>query len=249
MQVWVYTFLSLTIVSLISLIGAATLSLKTEQLKKILVYMVSFAVGGLFGDAFIHILPESFVELGVNVTTSLLILSGIFLFFILEKVLRWQHCHSPTHHDHMHPAATLNIVGDAFHNLMDGMIIAASFQISVPIGIATSLAVIFHEIPQEIGDFCILVHSGMEAKKALFFNLLSSLAAFAGAFLVLVLGSHIKDFSLYLMPITAGGFLYVAGSDLIPELHRHEVKISTAIVQLVCILLGVGVMYLLTFIE
>jgi zinc and cadmium transporter len=249
MQVWVYTFISLTVCSLISLVGAFTLSLKPESIKKLIVYMVSFAVGALFGDAFIHILPESFTKLGVNVTTSLLILCGIFLFFVLEKFLRWHHCHLPDDHDHIHPMATLNLVGDALHNMMDGMIIAASFQISVPIGIATSLAVILHEIPQEIGDFGILVHSGMPVKKALFFNLVSSFAAFLGAAIILCLGAYSKNLSLYLMPITAGGFLYVAGSDLIPELHRHEVKISNAVIQLVCILLGVGVMYLLTFIE
>ena len=247
--VWVYSLGSVILVSLISLVGVFTLSLKTEQLKKILLFLVSFAVGGLFGDAFIHLLPESFEKLGINMVTSVCILSGIFLFFILEKFLRWQHCHIPTSHEHTHPVVTLNLIGDAVHNFLDGMIIAASYSVSIPIGIATTLAVILHEIPQEIGDFGILVHGGLTVRKALIFNLLSALTAIAGAILALAIGPMIKGFSLYLLPITAGGFLYIAGSDLIPELHSHDVKASHSFGQLACIILGVGLMALLVLLE
>jgi zinc and cadmium transporter len=212
--------------------------------------MVSFAVGGLFGDAFIHLLPESFEELGVNMQTSPLVLSGIFIFFILEKFIRWRHCHIPTSKEHMHPVAALNLIGDGVHNMLDGMIVAASFVVSVPIGIATTLAVILHEIPQEIGDFGILIYSGMPVKKALFMNFLSGLTSVVGAIIALTLESRIKGFSTYLLPITAGGFLYIGGSDLIPELHKEDhVKISTSALQLGFILLGIGLMALLVLVE
>ncbi|MDP2921009.1 MAG: ZIP family metal transporter [Candidatus Omnitrophota bacterium] len=250
MKVWLWTLGSVMVISLISLVGVATLSINKTKLRAMLLFMVSFAVGGLFGDAFIHLLPQSFEALGANLKTSLYILAGIFIFFILEKFIRWRHCHIPTSKEHIHPVATLNIIGDGVHNMLDGMIVAASFAVSVPIGIATTLAVILHEIPQEIGDFGILIHSGMSAQKALFFNFLSALTAIVGAITALLLESRIKGFSSYLLPITAGGFLYIGGSDLIPELHKEDhVKISTSLAQLSAIMLGIGIMALLVFVE
>jgi zinc and cadmium transporter len=250
MKVWVWTIGSVIVISLISLIGAATLTLNKTKLKAMLLFMVSFAVGGLFGDAFIHLLPQSFEALGANLKTSLYILGGVFIFFILEKFIRWRHCHIPTSKEHIHPVAALNIIGDGVHNMLDGMIVAASFAVSVPIGIATTLAVILHEIPQEIGDFSILIYSGMSAKKALFFNFLSALTSVVGAIIALILESRIKGFSIYLLPITAGGFLYIGGSDLIPELHKEDhVKISTSLVQLAAIVLGIGMMALLVLVD
>ena len=240
------TFISLTIVSLISLVGIFTLSLNPERLNKILLYLVSFAVGGLLGDAFIHLLPETFANLGFNLTVSLLILFGMILFFVLEKFLRWQHCHIPTSKEHRHPVVALNLIGDAVHNAFDGMIIASSFLVSPSIGFTTTLAVIFHEIPQEIGDFGILVHGGLSVRKALWCNLLSALAAFIGAMIVFILGPQVQNFTVYILPVTAGGFLYIAGSDLIPELHNHEPRLNVSLGQLACILFGIGIMVLLT---
>jgi len=250
MKIWIWTIVSVILISLISLVGVFTISLKKERLKRILLFMVSFAVGGLFGDAFIHLLPESFEKLGINLSTSLYIILGIFIFFILEKFIRWRHCHIPTSKEHIHPVAVLNLVGDGVHNLLDGMIVGASFMVSIPIGIATTLAVILHEIPQEMGDFGILVYTGMPVKKALFFNFMTALAAIVGAIIALTVESYIKGFSVYLLPVTAGGFLYIAGSDLIPELHKEDhVNISSSLLQLVAIMLGVGMMALLIFIE
>lgn len=250
MKIWVYTLTSVTLISLISLIGVFTLSFNKKRLKATLLFLVSFAVGGLFGDAFIHLIPQSFKELGPGLLTSLCILSGIFIFFMLEKFIRWRHCHIPASREHVHPVAALNLMGDAVHNFIDGMIVAASFIVSIPIGIATTLAVILHEIPQEIGDFGVLLHAGMNVKKALSLNFLSAMAAILGAIISLLIESHIKGFSAYLVPITAGGFLYIAGSDLIPELHKDEdVKISTSIGQFVSILLGAGVMALLVLLD
>ena len=248
-MVWGYTMVSVILVSLISLVGVFTLSFGMDRLKKMLLYMVSFAVGGLFGDAFIHLLPEAFEKMGINVLTSSGVLLGVILFFILEKFLRWQHCHVPTSHDHPHPFVTINLIGGTAHNIIDGMVIAASYVVSIPVGIATTVAVIFHEIPQEIGHFGILVHGGFPVPKALLFNFLSALASCLGALLVLIIGPHCTAFSLYLLPVTAGGFLYIAGSDLIPEIHQHDTTATQSFKQLMCIMLGIGVMMLLKLLE
>jgi len=226
------------------LVGVFTLSLKPERLAKITLFLVSFAVGGLFGDALIHLLPEAFGELGANLAVSLYVILGVLVFFVLEKFLRWRHCHIPTSEEHMHPLVTINLVGDTVHNLIDGMLVGASYLVSVPIGVTTTLAVILHEIPQEVGDFGVLIHAGLSVKRALVFNLLSATTAILGAILAMIMGQQVQGFSLSLLPVTAGGFLYIAGSDLIPELH-HEVDVKTSLLQFVLILLGVGIMALL----
>jgi len=246
--VWTYSIVSVVLISMISLIGVLTLSLNRDRLTKLTLFLVSFAVGGLFGDAFIHLLPESFGELGTNLSTSLYAILGILIFFVVEKFLRWRHCHIPTSANHLHPMVTINLVGDAVHNFIDGMLVAASYLVSLPIGITTTLAVILHEIPQEVGDFAVMIHGGLSVKRALAFNFLSALTAVLGAVLALVIGSEISGFSQSLLPVTAGGFLYLAGSDLIPEL-QHEVKASKSLLQFVMILLGVGVMALLIILE
>lgn len=245
MSVWFYTIGSLMLVSSISLIGVFFLSLQEKVLKKLLIFFVSFAVGGLLGDAFIHLVPKSFEKLGSSLTTSLLILAGIFIFFSLEKFIRWRHCHIPISDHHTHPLATMNLIGDATHNLIDGMLIGASYLVSIPLGISTTIAIVLHEIPQEIGEFGVLLHSGMPAKKALFLNFLSALFALFGGIIALLISSYIENFALYLLPITAGGFIYIAGSDLMPEL-QHETKVSSSIFQFLSILLGIGALALLT---
>src|SRR3989339_2029063 len=230
LKIWVYTFASVAIVSVISLIGVFTLSWDKERLNSLLKYMVSFAVGGLFGDAFIHLLPQSFEKLGFGLSTSLYIVLGLMIFFVLEKFLRWRHCHHVTSQEHLHPVVTMNLVSDAVHNMIDGMVIAASYLVDVKLGVATTLAVVFHELPQEIGDFGVLVFGGLKVKKALFFNFLTALTSVAGALVVLLAGAQANDYTLALLPITAGGFIYKAGYELIPELHEHsnECKMSTS---------------------
>lgn len=143
--------------------------------------------------------------------------------------------------DHVHPLAYMNLIGDAVHNFIDGVLIAGSFLLSVPVGIATTIAVVLHEIPQEMGDFGVLLHSGMKPGKALLFNFLSAATAILGAVLVLVLGANI-DITAYVVPITIGGFLYIANADLIPELHK-ETKVSQSILQLVGFFIGILIMY------
>lgn len=248
MAVWLYTMVSVLIVSSISLIGIFFLSLNEKILKKILIFLVSFAVGALFGDAIIHLLPESFDKLGSNLSTSLLILSGIFIFFILEKFIRWRHCHIPTSESHIHPLVTMNIIGDGAHNFIDGMLIAASYIISIPLGMATTLAIILHEIPQELGNFGVFLHAGLSIKKALLYNFLSALTAFLGAFFSLIIATGDTQFALYLLPITAGGFIYIAGSDLMPEI-QHETKSSVSLYQFFAIIAGIFIMASLTLLE
>jgi zinc and cadmium transporter len=248
MKVWIYTILSVSIVSLISLIGVFSLALARDKLQKILLFLVSFAAGGLFGGAFIHLLPESFKNLSLGLSTSLYVISGILIFFTLEKFIRWRHCHVPVSETHLHPVVAMNLVGDGVHNLIDGMIIGASYLVSIPIGITTSVAVILHEIPQEIGDFGILLYGGLSVKKVLIYNFLSALAAVVGAFLSLFIGPEVKGYSTAMLPITAGGFIYIAGSDLVPEL-QCKCELSTSAKQFVSMVLGIGIMALLALLD
>lgn len=183
--------------------------------------MVSFAVGALLGGAFVHIIPHSVESMGFNLRTSLLILSGIFVFFILEKFLRWRHCHVHDDH-HVHPYAYANLVGDGMHNFVDGILIASCYLTDIELGIATTIAVLLHEIPQELSDFCVLIHGGFSVKKALVWNLVSAMMAVVGAVLVIAIPSQWVGLTTYLLPVTAGGFIYIAGCDLIPELHHHN---------------------------
>jgi len=243
MNPWIYSLISVALVSLLSFVGILFIALKKEKLKKLLLFLVSFAAGGLLGDAFIHLLPEAIEESGFNLAVSLAVLIGLLVFFVLEKFISWRHCHIPTAKEHPHPLVFMNLVGDGLHNFMDGMIIAASFLVSTSLGMATTLAIIFHEIPQEIGDFGVLLHGGFSKTKALVFNFLSALMAVAGAILVLTLG--INNFSRLLIPFTAGGFIYIAASDLIPELHK-ETDIAKSTFQLIGLLLGICVMLGLT---
>jgi zinc and cadmium transporter len=167
----------------------------------------------------------------------------------VEKLIRWRHCHlSPSEH-HIHPVAALNLAGDAIHNFLDGIVIGASYAVSVPIGVTTTLAVLLHEIPHEIGDFAILIHAGFTAGRAILFNFLTALAAVLGTVLALAVGPHVEAFSLSMLPIAAGGFLYVAGSDLIPEVQAGCDSIRVTVIQLLAILLGITIMALLVLLN
>ena len=243
-MVWLYALLSVAIVSLISLIGVFFLGIKQEKLRKILIYLVSLSAGTLLGDAFIHLIPESFQGLENKVFPSVFILSGIILFFVLEKMIHWRHCHELASENHPHPFSYMILAGDSLHNFIDGMIIAASFLISVPVGIATTIAVIFHEIPQEIGDFGSLIYGGFSKAKALAFNFLSASAAILGVLAVFLINIDSVAVSNFLVPFAAGGFIYIASSDLIPELHKSTGN-SRSIVQLALFLAGIGIMLIL----
>jgi len=245
---YIYAFISVVIVSLISLIGVFTLSIKDEVLKKYINFFISLAIGALLGDAFIHIIPEAFKSKLSDNTVGILIVGGILLFFVIEKFIHWHHHGEDKEESGIHPVGKLVLFTDGFHNMIDGAIIGASFLVSIPVGIATTLAVILHEIPQEIGDFAVLIHSGYTKKKALWYNFLSALTAVVGLIIVFLSGNLITDAAIWVIPIAAGGFIYIAVADLIPELHKTK-EIKYSLIQLGIIIIGVLAMVALTLLE
>jgi len=246
---WLFALTSVLIVSAISLIGVLTLWLNAEKLGKVLLYLVSFSAGGLLGDAFIHLIPEAIEESGFGVSVSLFIIFGILASFSVERFLQWRHCHIPTSNEHAHSFVYMNFFGDAIHNLIDGLIIGGSYLVSVPIGVATTLAVIFHEVPQELGDFGVLIYGGFGRRKALWYNFLTALTAVVGVLVAIFLGSILEVFIPLLIPFAAGNFIYIAGSDLIPEIRKDEPEPKKAALQAVAIVLGVITMLGLILLE
>jgi zinc and cadmium transporter len=243
-MIWLYTITSVVLISLISLIGLVLFGLSEKSLKKILLLIVSFSAGALLGDAFLHLIPEAVQTTGFTVSVSFFILSGILISLILEQFISWNHCHEDTD-GACHPFVYMNLVGDAFHNFLDGAIIAASFLISTKLGIITSVAVLLHEIPQEIGDFGVLLHGGFTKKKALLLNFLTSFAAILGAVIVLSIGVSFTNSVNILLLIASGGFIYIASADLIPEIHRQEKGLVKSLQKLFFFILGIVVMYFL----
>ncbi len=237
---YIYAIASVLAVSLISFAGVFTLSMREAVLRKNIFLMVSLAVGALLGDAFIHLIPEAFETIANPTAVSLAIIGGAIAFFITEKFLHWHH-HAMGEHDHetVHPTGKLVLISDGVHNFIDGLIIGASFLVSTELGIATTLAVILHEIPQEIGDFGVLIHSGFSKVRALWFNFLSALTAVLGVVVALVSQNIGSTLSVWLVPIAAGGFIYIAMSDLVPELHKTKHP-GQSVLQLVAI--GIGIL-------
>ncbi len=244
-----YALSSVIVTSLISFIGVLTLSLRTDKLKRMLLYLVSLSTGALFGGALLHLIPEAFREAGeLHFRVSLYILTGMLGFFVLEKYIHWRHCHTPSSDEHPHHIGIMNLIGDGAHNFIDGLIIGGGYLVSIPIGLSTTIAVILHEIPQEIGDFGVLLYAGFEKKRALALNFLSALIAVLGTIVSLILGGRFGSFTFFLVPFTAGGFIYIASADLIPELKKEcELLKSTA--QFICIIFGISLMAALLLID
>ncbi len=245
---WGYVLASVIAVSLVSLIGIVTISLSQQRLQQAIFFMVSLAVGAMFGDAFIHLLPEAFRKAGTTLTASLYILAGMLTFFLLEKFLLWRHEHLTPEHGAIHPVGYMSLVAEGLHNLIDGILIAASYLAGISVGLATTIAVVLHEIPQEMGDFGVLIHAGFSKSRALYLNFLSALLAIAGAVLALVASTQIKQLPNAVLPFTAGGFIYIAGSDLVPELHKERAPVKS-LLQLGAIGIGVSLMLLLTLLD
>jgi zinc and cadmium transporter len=241
------------------------LLLSEQQQEKVLPHGVSFAVGALLTVAFCGLIPQAFAESPVSEMPGLsaTILIGILLFFVLEKLLVWRHCHSHAcvahgedadhgghgRHEHGHQrrpgsAGVFIIVGDSIHNFVDGVLIAAAFLTDVQLGIVTSLAVAAHEIPQEVGDFAILLHSGYSRRKALFYNVLSSLATVVGGVLAYLGLGNLHDSLPYFLTLAASSFIYIAVADLIPSLHQ-KTDVKTSLQQIAFILAGVGLILLM----
>ena len=245
LQIWLYALGSVLAVSAVSLVGVATLGLGLARLQRLLLVLVSFSVGTLFGSTFFHLLPEAFREQGFGPAVPAWTLAGLLLFFVLEKFIHWRHCHVPASREHPHPVVFMNFVGDGMHNFIDGVLIGAAFLVSVPTGITTAVAVLAHEIPQEIGDFGTLVWGGLSVRRALLLNFASALTSLLGLVLVLSLGPRVQGLERQILPLTAGGFIYIAGSDLIPELRKNTGARASA-AQLAAILAGLAVIFLLT---
>ncbi len=246
MNTLLYILISTFLISLISFIGALTFYLKKQSFDKVLLILVAFSAGALIGGAFFHLIPEAIQEVGLEDTALLKIflylLLGFCTFFILEEFVSWHHHHSREHPEIL-PFSYLILIGDGVHNFIDGLIIAASFMVSFPVGIVTALTVAFHEIPQEIGDFAVLVYCGFKKSKALFLNFLSALMAILGGLAGFLLSEKIGHSIVFLLPFAAGNFIYIAASDLIPEI-KQKLSIKKSLTYFIVFLFGIMVMLL-----
>jgi len=247
MSALVYSLLSVIVISLLSLVGIAFFKIKQKKLEKVLIYFVSFSTGAFFGDIFFHLLPELVESNGFSTGIGFSVIIGILTSFVLEKFIHWRHCHSDPK-THAHPFALMSLVGDFLHNFIDGLIISASFLVNVSAGFATSIAVMFHELPQELGDFAVLLHGGFTKKRALKYNFLTSLSSVLGVLVTFIIGSKVANLSSYLIPFAIGNFLYIAGSDLIPELHK-QTNPKQSFYQTLLLISGILVMFSLTLLE
>jgi zinc and cadmium transporter len=247
LSVWFFSLISVFIVSSLSLVGAVSLFFNRELSKRQVLYLVSFSVGGLLGGAFFHLVPEAIEISGEVLRVSTWLLVGVLASYILEMVLKWRHCHIPTSDEHPHSFAYINLVGDGVHNMIDGIIIGGAYLTSTSLGVATTIAVCLHEIPQELGDFGVLVYAGMTRRRALLLNLASASTAVLGVVIALTLSAYVENLVALLLPFAAGNFIYIAGSDLVPEL-QDEKELSSSLVQLALMVLGLALLYLLKFV-
>jgi zinc and cadmium transporter len=205
--------------SAISLVGAATLWFQERTLKKLLLPLVALAAGTLLGGAFFHLIPHAVEEMGNRLPVYLWVILGFSLFFCLEQFLHWHHCHK-TASEHVRPVTYLVLAADTLHNFIDGLVVAGSFLVDVRVGVVTFLVAAAHEVPQELGDFGILVHGGWSKGKALRYNFLSGLTYLLGGLITYYASRHI-DVG-FLLPFAAGNFIYIAAVDLVPEINRNE---------------------------
>lgn len=212
-------------VSLTSLLGVFTLYFKQSTTKKIAFYLVAFSAGVLLGGAFLHLLPEA-IESQNQLNIFLITILGIVGFFMLENYLKWRHCHEDDDCE-VHTFTYMNLIGDGIHNFIDGLIIGSSFVVSFDLGLITTIVVALHEIPQELGDFGVLVHGGFSVKKALTWNFLSAITAVLGGVVGVIASGKVESLSSFFVALAAGGFIYISLTDLVPEIHRHRQKNRT----------------------
>lgn|SRR3989344_2892008 len=260
-----YAIISVIIVSLVSVVGVITLSFSERKLHQILLTLVSLSAGTLMGGAFLHLLPEVVEEQGFTLLISFSALGGVLVFFLIEKWIHAHHCeplpheqsyleqhshlhHQPHLHAHKQHIGVLTLFGDGLHNLLDGLVIAGAYLVSVPVGVATTIAVVLHEVPQEIADFGVLLYSGFSKWKALFYNFLSAATSILGAVIGLILGAKSEAFILFVLPFAAGGFIYIAGSTLIPELHK-ECGWKESILHILAFIFGILLMWGILLLE
>ncbi len=232
------------LVSLVSFVGALILYLSDKFLNKILVVLISLSAGALMGDAFFHLIPESLKLIGFDerliLFSFLYVVLGFCMLFILEQFIQWHHHHS-VEHPEIKPFSYLILVSDGLHNFIDGLIIAASFGVNVSVGVATTIAVMAHEIPQELGDFGILIYAGFKKGKALFLNFLSAVSAVLGGIVGFFILEKIDSSIVFLLPIAAGSFIYIAAADLVPEL-KAKTSVRDSLLSFIIFLFGIGLM-------
>lgn len=224
-------------VSLVSLSGALFLVLREESLKRLAAYLIAFASGSLMGGAFFHLIPEAAARQGES--SYALVVSGIVLFFALEKALCWRHCHNAQ--CDVHTFTYLNLAGDSIHNFVDGLIIAASFLVDPALGFVTTAVVVLHEVPQELGEFAVLIYGGFTRRRAIWLNLLTAVTAVAGGLAGYFFSRSVQDLQFALIAFAAGGFVYIALADLVPELHKRR-RAAESLAQFVLMLAGVGIL-------
>lgn len=236
-----YILLFTIIGSLGALVGGVALLRKEKLALKTSHLLASFAAGILLGTAFFDLLPEAVREgEGTGINVFFWTLFGILLFFLLERFIHWFHHHDEFHDDAKDSKSALPLIifGDTMHNFIDGIVIAGTFMVSVPLGIATSISVFFHEVPQEIGDFGLMLHKGLKPKKIILVNILSAAISLAGALMTYFLGNILVGYMPALLAVTAGFFIYIATSDLIPEIH-HEKRKGFALIESLLLIAGV----------
>lgn len=234
LETLVYILIATIINGLIGLVGALTLWLKDKSLQKILIILVAFSAGALMGGGLFHMLAEA-LEGMETITAFSYFMIGFVAFFFIERVLHWHHCHEGV--CDVHPFSQLILIGDSIHNFIDGLVIAASFMVNPGFGFLTTLIIILHEIPQELGDFGVLVYGGYEKTRALMLNLVTQLICVAGGITGFFL-LYTPESVAFLLPFAAGGFIYIAASDLIPELHKEE-NLKKSMLSFVFFVIGI----------
>lgn len=244
----IYVFVSVLVVSLLSVVFAIPFLLKKKISDKLLLFLLSMSVGVLLATVFMDFLPEA-VSHSYTLGVAIYILLGFLVMFVIEKFVHSHHTNKCEHdhkgHSHAYNLAPVNLIGDGIHNFIDGLVIAGSYAVNVTLGITATISIIFHEIPQEIADFGVLLYSGMSKKKALLFNFVSALSALVGAVVGIILIDSNQGFLNFVIPFAAGNFIYIAASNLVPQLHRH-CKFTDTILHIFAIILGIAIIALLT---
>jgi len=245
-----YTAVSVAVISALSMLGTLVMTSRSAFVSRSMAYLVSFSTGALLGTVFLHMLPEIMEHTEEPSTGSLLVLIGLLMAFGIEKFIHWHHCHAFEHDEpeghYTHPIAPLILIGDTIHNFLDGLLIATAFSVNAPLGVATAVAIVLHEVPQELSDMALLLHSGMSRRRAIIWNTMSSCAAILGAAVAVLFTNAVEGIEFALLPIAAGNFLYIATTDLIPELHK-ETRLRKSLAQVGLLLLGIALMAFLTY--
>jgi zinc and cadmium transporter len=243
-----YIIITTILISLVSFIGIFTLALKDKLLNKILLFLVSLSAGALMAGAFLHLIPEAIEKsiyeheghIEIPLEIFIFVIVGFILFFIIEKVLHWRHCHKEN--CDIHTFHYMNLIGDSVHNFIDGLILAASYVTSIELGITTTFAIVAHEIPQEISDFGVLIYGGFKKKKAIILNFIVAATAIIGGIIGFIISRAIDEATIFLLPFAAGGFIYIAATDLIPEIKK-ELDYKKYLITLIIFIFGILLMW------